>query len=199
MKIDELITNYNFNALPREIVDTIRSSCGTFLQSTDTPLMKGLHSSLPSSKVKVRFHKRQDNFVEVFNEALFQKVNTPNIHQRCVFANGPTSFKVEMNTVPHYIFPIDGYRFLYNDRVTDVNEEFRQVMSELKSELKSVEQATDIIRDLLFHTYTSSDLDRGIVEGYEIIIYNIPYYFAINAKSFPVYEQLLTTLRGSNV
>lgn len=152
------------------------------------------------SRIKVRFHKRHDQFVEIFNNALLKKYNTNNIHQRCIFANGPDSFTPAPGTTPYYVFPIDGYKFLYSRGISDANEQLRETLETLSVAMENEnDEVSRVMYDLLQYTYESTDLEQGIVEGCEIVVYNIPYYFAINAKHFPIYEQLITTLRGRNV
>lgn len=198
MKIQEIITNYH--QLTSEQSHLIRSACGTFIHATDTPLLKNLNNDSLLSRVKVRFHKRNDQFVEVFNEALMKKYNIANIHQRCIFANGPDSFVPNKSVTPYYVFPIDGYRFLYSRGVKDANEQLRDTMNNLSLELDDADdEASRIMHDLLQYTYESTDLEQGIVEGCEVIVYNIPYYYAINAKQFPIYEQLLSNLKGRSI
>ena len=193
MKIQELLSNHQ--KLPADYVHAIRNTCGDFIYSTESPLIKNLNMDSLVSRVKIRHHKRNDPFVEVFNDALLKKFGKTNIHQRCIFANGPDSFKKVHNQTPYYVFPIDGFSFLYSRQITDVNEEFRDTLSVLKNSIDSSE-AFSIVHDLLLYTYESSNLEQGIIDGCEIIVYDIPYYFAVNVKSFPVYDQLLHNIRG---
>ena len=55
-------------------------------------------------------------------------------------------------------------------------------------------EADQIIADLLQYTYISDTLNEGIKSQAEIILYNIPFYYAVRANTID-YGDLLTSLR----
>jgi hypothetical protein len=197
MKIQELFESRNDNFTPDHL-RTIRASCNHFLETTSTPLMRSLKTDgRHFMKVKVRLRKNHNDFTDVFNEALFQKYHVANIHQRSIFANGPSSFESTESNIPYYVFPIDGFKFLYSVQVKNSTTQFNNTFESLSKDIHDDDHVNAVIRDLMIYTYTSDDLERGIVEGSEIVMYNVPYYYAVNADKFVNYKQLLNTIKTS--
>jgi hypothetical protein len=190
MKIQELFHN-DGNSLSNECSSLIRAHCDEFLDLTSDPLLKYLPEKDETFlKVKVRFHKRKSDMVDIFNEALYSKYQIMNIHQRAIFANGESSFD-DTGTNSYYIFPINGFKFMYSEEVTNSRQQFKDTFDSLRENSAALDgKASEMVKDLMIYTYVSTDLNKGIVEGSEIIIYNIPYYFAISRDGFPDYEQL---------
>lgn len=171
------------NTVNNDITQTLKVDCSVFLRES-----KGLpmYRSLPSSyedfhRVKVRLQKRKDGVSDVFERAFGQDFN--NLRQRAIFASS-TKPVVEDNTEPFYVFPTNGYRFLYSKEVTNSNHDYRNVIDKLVSELGNLNEATDIVTDLLKYTYSTSMLNEGISSGAEIIFYSIPYYYAVRASTY---------------
>ena len=102
--------------------------------------------------------------------------------------------KLEANLDPFYVFPVNGYEFLYSREVGDSTESYRQVFESIFDTWGDEETATDIVNDLLRFTYVSEDLSTGINTGAEIIFYSIPHYFAIRESCVESYDSLLTSL-----
>jgi hypothetical protein len=174
------------------------SSCGQFItESHGYPLIKNLSVTYNDfAKVKVRFHGRHDVFIETFNNAFEHIGNVSNLHQRAIFANGEKSFRPKDNTEPYYIFPINGYKFMYNKNVVNSNTEFKHTFDELLEQFDGGDNtAVDIVTQLLQYTYVSQDLHEGIVSGSEVILYNIPFYYAIKQKSVSDYNNLLSLIQ----
>lgn len=187
-------------------IDALRplvANCHQFLEeSKDLPLLKNLSVEYKDvQKVKVRQQKRTTAFSETFNQA-FKREHT-NIVQRAIFANGESSFikplldSSSAAQEPFYIFPPNGYKFMYCKEVKNSTSEYRQVFDALFEQFgNEKEQATTIITDLLKFTYTKENLHEGISLGSEIIIYGVPYYFAVRASVVNTYNELLTSLHN---
>jgi hypothetical protein len=197
MKIQEIFKTNDQTLLSYNQKRLLQSSCNHFINSTNTPLLKNiLGKDETFIKSKVRFHKRHNDLISAFNEALSEKYQISNIHQRAIFANGPASFVPNEESCTYYIFPINGYKFLYNKQVQNCNQQFKNTFEVLLREFnEDNQQATEIIKEILSSTYVSENLEQGIVEGSEILIYNIPYYYAISASDFPSYQALLNVLQ----
>ena len=170
--------------------------CSDFInESEGMPLFKSLPASYNDvHRVKVRFHKKKNEFTETFNQAFTDEIM--NLRQRAIFASGsPSTIQVEESMEMFYIFPKNGYKFLYNKEVANSNEDYRQAFDTILEQLGGNNQeAIQIIADLLKYTYTSQNLVEGIENGSEIILYNIPFYYAVRSSSFPEYDDLLTSL-----
>lgn len=172
-----------------ECYNIIRTECSQFLsESQGLPLYKALPSHYSDfQKVKVRF-KRHENIVEnTFNQAF----ETPKLAQRAVFAysNIPTIME---NTDLFYVFPINKYKFLYSKEVTNSNSEYKQVIDVMLEAFDSIDKATEIVSDLLKYTYSTTNLYEGLLAQSEVILYGIPYYYAIRANQRPKYSHIIT-------
>jgi len=114
------------------------------------------------------------------------------LRERSVFTNG--LLKLEENLDPFYIFPVNGYDYLYSREVGDSTESYRHVFESIFDAWDDVATATDVVNDLLRFTYVSENLSTGIETGAEIIFYGIPYYYAIRESCVESYDSLLTAL-----
>lgn len=163
-----------------EDINPILEECGEFLsESHGLSLLKNLSTKyLDLHKVKVRQRKDNHKYTQIFNETLG---DIPKLRQRSVYVNGEQSFKHDSNIEfePFYIFPIDGYRYIYNEQVIDSSNSF----------LKNIPE--NVIPEVLKFTYISEKLVTGINSGAEIMIYNIPYFYAIRCTSVDNYQDII--------
>lgn len=194
MKIDEVFFD-DQQGTDRTLYRAIYQRVDRFLaESQGIPLLKNLPKAYGHfHKVKVR-QKKPTQFAETFNTG-FEDV--ARLHQRAIFANGPSSFEQssDPNQQPYYIFPINGYKSMYSAEMRHSNVQYKQVFDALFEQFgNDKEQAIGVISDLLKYTYTKDNLHEGIKGGAEIIIYGIPYYYAIQQADFVKYEDLLEVM-----
>ena len=157
----------------------IEKECSVFLKEAQgQPVLKNLPSKYENfHKVKLRQRKKKGEFYKTFNE-VFDDV--PNLRQRSITVNGEATFCTESGEIePFFIFPIDGYKFMYSLEVTNSKQDYKDAFEKIVETF----QDTEIVEDLLKYTYTSKNLIEGIVHGSEIIIYNIPYCYAVRANT----------------
>ena len=171
----------------------IVSQCSKFLnESEGYPITKNLPITYDTlHRVKVRRRKQADGFDQAFNEAFEREHNS--LRQRAIFAHG-TPIKNNSLTESFYIFPINGYRFMYSKEVKQSDHEYKQVFETMFHQFGD-EKSNEILSDLLRFTYNSTNLSEGIQAGAEIILYGIPYYYAVRASSHDSYQNLLTSFR----
>lgn len=195
MRVDDLIQSDE----TREELMILGERCSQFIEeSGGRPLMKNLPSEYGDfHKVKVRKRKKRkedkEEFAEVFNEAFEDELR--DLRERAVFANGEVSFEPAdtKEEEPFYIFPIDGYRFMYSKEVENSSEDYQTVFEAVFEEL-GADKGSEIITELLKFTYNTNNLQEGIEQGSEIILYNIPYFYAIRTSTVDDYSRLLTML-----
>lgn len=194
MRIQELFDDET--RLDLNQIRVLRNSCDQYISMNESPLLKNvLGKEEAFARIKVRFHRRTSDFISVFNDVLAQKYNIPNLHQRSVFANGTTSFVPLEEATPYYVFPINGFKFMYSPSIQSSDNEYRSIFETLLEKCDGDEpQAASFLKDLMSYNYVSEDLEQGVVDGCEIILYNIPYYYAVNAVNFPDYQELLDLL-----
>lgn len=154
----------------------IKTECQQFIrESGGAPVFKTLNRNTDFVKVKARLRKSDASFSETFNRA-FKHV--ANLRQRAIFAHG----LVESDD-SYYLFPIDGYQFVYNPQISD------------SSQLTTIQESLndpDIFTELLRHNYTNSNLTEGIESGAELLFHNIQYCYAVRTGSIDSYDELLS-------
>jgi len=188
MNLDEVLHGKSKKVHP------VVAECSAYLKMAEgLPLLKNLPSRYEDfQKVKLRRRKQKgkDQFAKTFNEA-FDDI--PNLRQRAMFANGPTSFIAETNDKePFYIFPINGFEFMYSLEVTNSSTDYMEAFDAILSQFHGNNQ---LMEQVLKYTYTRENLHEGIEHGSEIILYNIPYCYAIRRDSTSSYETLLQDLK----
>jgi hypothetical protein len=181
MRLNDIITDINereaIQPLLNSQVDLISSKCSDFLnESNGLCLKKTLNKSNTFTKLKARIKKYNDNFSESFNNAFI-----PKLRQRAIYANSI----VESLKPTYYIFPINGYKYLYNPNVYD-STIYETVRTNIGNE--------DLFKQLLQDNYTDSNLIEGISSGAEILFHSIPFCYAVNIKSFPDYSDLFNII-----
>lgn len=164
------------------------SECHQFLkESNGHPLYKLLPCSYHDfQKVKVR-QRKKDFVAEVFNRA-FHEVN--NFRQRAVFTYG-SKMEISGDLEPFFVFPIDGYKFVYCKEVQNSSENYRRVLDTLFENIENSSAPVEIVSDLVKLTYVRTSLIEGISSGAEIIFYNIPYFYVVRGSLFQQYTKLL--------
>lgn len=191
MRLDHLIYNEELDTLK-----PIMSECHNFLvASQGQPLFKNLPSVYEDiHKVKVRKRKDNDNFISTFNKAFDDEFSE--LRQRAVFTNGVDSLKEnDLDEEPFFVFPVDGFKFLYSTEVENSNQQYQTVFEAILQNLDE-NTAEETMKDLLRFTYQSTNLSEGIESGAEIILYNIPYFYAIRTSTISSYDELLSSLDG---
>lgn len=176
-----------------KVTNPILAECSDFLcLSEGQPLLKNLPCHYEDfRKVKLRMRKQKANteFAKTFNEA-FDEI--PHLRQRAMFANGSVSFIAESGErEPFYIFPINGFKFMYSREVTNSSTDYMQAFETIFHQFQG---DSNLMEQVLKYTYTKENLAEGIQHGSEIILYNIPYCYAIR-QTVGEYDDLLHTLK----
>ncbi len=190
MYLDEVLHGKTKNIHP------IVAECSIFLEQSDgLPLLKNLPCHYEDfRKVKLRMRKRKadSDFAKTFNEAFDQ---IPHLRQRAMFANGANTFVAETGEKePFYIFPVDGFQFMYSLEVTNSNTDYMKAFDTILEQFRG---DSNLMEQVLKYTYTQEQLNEGIRHGSEIILYNMPYCYAIRKRSAELYSTLISTLQES--
>lgn len=173
------------------MLPTIQKECSQFLElSHGVPLLKNLPSNNDGfRKVKVRKKKNwKSDIVEIFNDTF---KNHTDLLQRSIFAHGPSGFNpnIDDNTEPFYIFPINGFKFLYAESVSKTTEDYRDTLSKLIENYG--ENGIKTFKEVLKYQYSFDNLFSALTTDTEIIIYDIPYYYAIRYSLIESYENFV--------
>lgn len=172
-----------FSMLTKEDVFLIKHNCQQFLaESCGIPMLKNLPNSYGLIKrVKVRY-KQSNDVGSIINEAFNQL-----IFERAVFCNGPMSFDPILDERVgdygiYYVIPPDGYLYLHNPAVNSITD--NQITDTLDH---------DILTELFKFSYSNTNLVEALDSPAQIIMYNIPYFYCINAEGIE-YDDLLSLL-----
>ena len=193
MKIDDIMWSDD----AREELSIISERCSQFLEDTcGSPLLMNLskkYGDFHKVKVRMRKNREDDTFSETFNVAF--KDEAWNLRERAAFANGLESFEPADNDdlEPFYIFPIDGFRFMYSTEVENSGNDYKKVFDTILEEF-GADKGNEVLTDLLKFTYTSDNLYEGITQGSEIIMFNLPYFYAIRQSTVEDYKKLLSSI-----
>jgi hypothetical protein len=150
------------------MIPTITEECLEFLrESKGNYLVKNLPKVyMGFTKVKVRINRKKTPFIENFNRAF--EDTRKDFYGSSIFAYSDESLLTnEKEKEPFYIFPVDGYKFVYNPQVLKASEELD------KPELK------EVVTDLVTLSYKTSKLNEALSNDCEIIVYGVPYYYAV--------------------
>lgn len=173
----------------------LNSQCEQFFEEAgNTPLFRNLPSDYPDiHKVKVRQKKTKESN-EHFNAAFESRWHK--IRERAIFANGIGSLvEGNDNDEPYFVFPIDGFQYIYSPEIQNSDDNYRQVIEMFHDNFGSVE-GTNLAVDMIRFSYMHDNLLEGIQNGSEIIIYSIPYYYAARADAFESYDDLLELVQS---
>lgn len=176
------------------LYDVIREECSIFLnESKNIPLIKSLNIGDKNvRKVKVRIKKKNVNndIVESFNNAFSTTYN--NIYGRAIFCNGKHK-QLKKNDMDEevYVFPINGFKFLYNPNV-EYHMEYEKTLKTLEENMSELDPDR-LLTEMIEYSYASgANLDTALLSDKEIIIYNIPYFYAVKKNKFSTYSELLS-------
>ena len=189
MKLNDLLlTTKEFS-----FQDLLRENCSQFIyQSKGLPLIKLLPVSYDDFQ-KVKLRKRKgDKVAPQFNEAFID--NIYNLRQRALFANTKITEKIEEEVEPYFVFPINGYKFLYSNSVKNSNQDYKKSFDSILESMGN-KKGSEVISDMLQFTYIDNEnLYEGIKSGAEIIIYNIPYFYSVKISNQQSYDNLYSSI-----
>ena len=192
MLIEDLISNTN--GLGSRVLHSITTNCSQFItESAGLPLFKNLSTTYSNfQRVKVRRQKRKDTVAEAYDKAFADQYS--NIRQRAIFAYS-SEYEPHGDTEPFYVFPVNGFSYLYSKEVTNSSSDYKRVIDTLIEQFDDAGQATDIVIDLLKYTYSNVNLSEGINASAEIIMYGISHYYAVRVSAIPNYSKLVTIIK----
>lgn len=162
------------------MLPTIEKECSEFINNSNN---YNLIKSFPKEyegfrKVKVRKRNVNEIISAIFDKGLY---NNKNITARSIFVTGESGYQYpppNSNLEPFYIFPINGFKFKYNPIVSNINQQYNFIL-EKTLKIISPDVAIDMFSESLHDSYYSDNLEQAIKSGAELMIYNIPYFYAI--------------------
>jgi hypothetical protein len=183
-----------FNSKNTNTLDQLVNTCSQYvIESCGNPLLKNLSNSYNIiDKVKIRQRKGMD---ETMSEAYSTAFEFKSLYNRALFTNGLKSIQppTSNDIITYYVFPVNGYEYLYNPEVMNSSLEYKTIFDLLFHE-NHTGDSVSVITDLLKFQYKHTDLAEGIQSGTEIIFYSIPQFYVVTVNSFPDYTELYDIL-----
>ena len=166
------------------IKQIVKSECSDFIyESHGLPLYKSLPSTYGEMKrVKVRFQKPRDVTSEIF-ENVFGESRPGGFKERSVIAYPSPPILKEGHEL-FYVFPTDGFKFIYSPMIKDSITDLGGVVNTLMTQLDIVE-STSIAADLLKYSYQCDNLVEGILSDSEIIIHDMSNFIVVRVANIP--------------
>jgi hypothetical protein len=173
-----------------QLLNTISTQCRDFIAETKFPMYRSYDYDVDVKKVRVRTRKRDNSVFNTLFNGGFDKIYG-GIRQRSIFTSGE-----QPGDNGYYVFPINGYQFMYNDTVgnsvSDLEPMFQSIRAKLGENASSV-----VIEEFLRFSYQTTNINEGVRKGVEIIIYNIPFFYVVRADSIG-YAKLIMRLKNEN-
>ncbi len=168
---------------------SILKECNQFLtESNKRPLLRALSKVGDGfRKVKVRKkHKYTNPLEQYFDDAFLPQYRE--IRLRSMIVQTIITPDLSNDRELFYVFPIDGYKILYNRQVNN----YINYAASLRPVIENVDSPESLLIHLFENTYESRDLTQAIDSGAELLIYNIPYYYAVRTSLYENYNDVLT-------
>jgi hypothetical protein len=164
------------------MIKTLSEECSEFIkESFPYPLLKTLPVTKDGFiKLKIR-HKKNKKYLSsktfnIFNSAL-EKYHT-NITFKALYGYPieavETLSESESTRELFYIFPTNGYKYIYNPNVKSSFAAYNDALSKLQG--NNLETA---FKEILQESYVDKDLKNAMISGSEVIFFNISHYYAI--------------------
>lgn len=174
------------------MIPTISEECSEFLTlSKGQPLTRFLKKEGNGlRRIKVRWKKSklwESEFIHTFNSSFPQYKDI--LHRSVLASKNPDVSEMNEDEEPFFIFPINNFKFCYNPNITNITKTYEKLYENLNDFFS--EESVNIFHDLIRTGYVFSELDEGIEKNSQVIIYNIPYYYALRASLVPDYRDII--------
>lgn len=170
---------------------TLQTECSVFFAESDgLPLYKTLPESYSDfHRVKVRHVKRHDTYSDSVDMAF--ESERKHLSQRAIYTSGNAPATIDRTSF--YVFPTNGFNFLYNTAITETDENHLKAFDEICEKFGD-KRGCELFADVLKFAYTPRNLLEGMKSGAEIIVYGIPSYYALRVNSVGHYDDVLTSV-----
>lgn len=164
--------------------------CSQFLRSSKYPLYKAFPTYYPDiKKVKVRQKKRTDPIKDALSNAFKHK--TKEIGKKAVFTcTDPDKCEIADGMELFYAIPISGYKFLYNEQVSGTSLRHQQVFNDVLSSVKDECTTKQLLAEVFNYSYKDDSLEEACESKSDVILYNVPYFYAVRCSKHP-YDELI--------
>lgn len=164
--------------------------CSEFLEkSNGRPLYKVLPSTYGGfKKIKIRKKSKHKSEIEKYFDLAFYGIYK-DLRLRSMLAHlkKPTVETPETHEV-YYVFPKNGFKVIYNSEIGD----YENYIKELEDKVSKCENKDLILKELFSFSYNTVDFsDIDCYNDNDLLIYNIPYYYAIKGSLIDNYSEFV--------
>jgi hypothetical protein len=155
----------------------IRNGCSDFLrESQGRPVFKHLPNCVKvCTKVKVR-HK---------TSPILERFTSANVIQDSKAFVDTTTIPIP-NVRNYWIFPANGYKYLFNPNVIDYTTSINKILENVSD--------VDVVDELIKELYLSDNLNVALMTETQILWYKISHFYAVDCSMFRNYAELLKIL-----
>lgn len=168
---------------------SIIKECSTFLKDAGaSPLYKMLPSVGEGfRRVKIRKKSKHEHLFErYFDMAFGSEYKDLRLRSMIAQTNEPI---VESNGMEvFYVFPIDGYRILYNKQIPD----YAQYIEALSETIHNTNSVEELLTHLFQYAYQHGTAKEAAESGTDVLVYDIPYYYAVRKSLITNYNDFIT-------
>lgn len=170
--------------------DTILNECSEFLlRSECRPLYRPLQISGDGfRRVKIRKKASYAHRYDEYFDLAF-KHKREDLRLRSLIAQTQTTPVMDAALERFYVFPINGYKILYSQQIKDYSEYLKL----LESVLSDTDMADSILKKLFQNAYQEDSIIDAMDTGSNILVYNIPYYYAIRESLIVDYKAFVAS------
>lgn len=86
------------------------------------------------------------------------------------------------------MFPINGFRILYNQQIDDYNSYIKN----LEGILHNTNSMEHLLKSLFEYAYVEGDILEAVKSGSDILVYDIPYYYAVRKSLVQSYDNFIS-------
>lgn len=164
----------------------IRTKCSQYLsESNNKPIFKRLDWRYGAfAKVKVR-HSPTYKTNQILDEAFGESIESTLVP----VTSQPLDVVTESDDW-FYMFPVNGYKFLYSTQIVD----YRYQADKLMFKSNDRDLVVDTMRESYIH---NTGLVEGIDTCVELLLYNMPSFYVVSCSRHISYSSLLSSIRQS--
>lgn len=167
---------------------SILKECSEFLDRSGG---RPLYRLLPTEgegfrKVKIRKKNRHEHsFERYFDMAFGHRYKDLRLRSMIAQSREPESNNPSLEAF--YVFPTNGFRILYNQQIDDYNS-YIKTLEGILHNTGSMEQ---LLKNLFEYAYVEGDIVDAMKSGSDILIYDIPYYYAVRKSLIHDYHNFI--------
>lgn len=168
---------------------SILKDCSEFLSKAgNSPLYKLLPTSGEGfRKIKIRKKNRHEHSFERYFDMAFGH-QYKDLRLRSMIAQSKEPDNKNPLLEPFYVFPTNGFKILYNQQIDD----YASYIKNLEGILHNTGSMEQLLKSLFEYAYVEGDILEAVKSGSDILVYDIPYYYAVRKSLVQSYDNFIS-------